>query len=213
MDPCVACTGFFASCRVLAHITVRGLNSALLTRPPDLLLGIHVAPATCSIPSTSQWMNFGMLLGGGVLMLLLAFFVFLPVLILSPSKFALTFSLGSVLIISSMGALRGWRALASHLTARERAPVTAAYAASLLGTLYAALAMHSYIFSLLFCIAQVRMWRVGVVWGGGCCGREEGTGGSRGMQGPEHHRVDGVGKRGGGGPEISVATTECQVEA
>ena len=110
---------------------------------------------SCSVPGTTQWVYFGALAGAGVLFMMLSFFVFLPMIILSPSKFAITFSLGSICIIASLGALRGWRHMATVLSARERLPFTAAYFASLLATLYSSLAMHSYLFSLLSCVAQI----------------------------------------------------------
>lgn len=66
-----------------------------------------------------------MFAGTGVMFLLASLFVFLPLIILSPSKFALTFSLGSGLILASLGALKGWRQMAGHMTAKERLPFTA----------------------------------------------------------------------------------------
>lgn len=114
-----------------------------------------VSTGVQNVPGTTQWVYFAALAGAGGLFLLLAFTIFLPVIILAPSKFALTFTIGSALILASMGALRGWRSMFGHLASKERAPFTAAYAGSLLGTLYAALFMHSYIFSLVFCGAQV----------------------------------------------------------
>lgn len=78
-----------------------------------------------SVPSGMQLAYFGAILGSGVVFLLLAFFLFLPVLILSPSKFAITFSLGSALVLASVGALRGWKQQAQHMMSRERLPFTA----------------------------------------------------------------------------------------
>ena len=108
-----------------------------------------------SVPGTTQWVYFAALAGSGALFLLLAFFIFLPMIILSPSKFAITFSLGSALILASLGALKGWREMFGHMASKERLPFTAAYLVSLLATLYTSLILHSYIFSLLSCVAQV----------------------------------------------------------
>ncbi|KAL6766552.1 hypothetical protein ACKKBG_A36480 [Auxenochlorella protothecoides x Auxenochlorella symbiontica] len=107
------------------------------------------------IPSAAQWTYFAVFAGTGVLFLLASLFVFLPLIILSPSKFALTFSLGSGLILASLGALKGWRQMAGHMTAKERLPFTAAYLGSLVGTIYAAVVMHSYVFSIIFCVTQI----------------------------------------------------------
>ena len=89
-------------------------------------------------------------LAASALFLFLAFFLFLPTIILSPSKFALSFTLGSVCLMASFSALRGWRQQLAHMTTPERLPFSVGYVASILATLYAALFMHSYILSL-FC--------------------------------------------------------------
>lgn len=79
----------------------------------------------CSVPGTSQYVYFAAFAGVGVFLLLLSFFVFLPIIILRPSKFAITFSLGSALILLSLGFLRGWKAMFGHLSSKERLPPTA----------------------------------------------------------------------------------------
>ena len=115
--------------------------------------------------------------------MLLAFFIFLPMIILRPSKFAITFSLGSALILSSLGFLRGWKAMFGSITSKERLVPTAgvfplstsgiyieidsflcdtftillcdaAYIGSLVGTMYASMVMHSYIYSIAMCVTQ-----------------------------------------------------------
>lgn len=111
--------------------------------------------ATSNIPSTTQWTYFAFFLGTGALFLAMAFFLFLPVIILAPAKFAMTFSIGSALLIASLGALKGWKAMFGHLLDKERLPFAGAYFGSLLATLYVSLMMHSYLFSLLFCGAQL----------------------------------------------------------
>ena len=76
-------------------------------------------------------------------------------IILVPSKFAITFSVGSALILASLGALKGWQQMFGQMASKERLPFTAAYIGSLVATLYASLMMRSYVFSLLSCVAQV----------------------------------------------------------
>ncbi len=70
-------------------------------------------------------MLFFCLMGGGLVFLSLAFFVFLPVIILAPAKFALCFSIGCLLVLSSFAALRGWQYQAQQMITRERLPFTA----------------------------------------------------------------------------------------
>lgn len=108
-----------------------------------------------AVPSPNAFAHFLALLGAGALFLLLAFVVFLPVIVISPAKFALCFSLGSALVMASVFALRGWRAHAAHVLSPDRLPFTATYAASLGVTLYAAVGLHSYLLSLAACVVQV----------------------------------------------------------
>eukprot|EP01024_Parvocaulis_polyphysoides_P055373 TRINITY_DN5661_c0_g4_i1.p2 TRINITY_DN5661_c0_g4~~TRINITY_DN5661_c0_g4_i1.p2 ORF type:complete len:235 (-),score=20.85 TRINITY_DN5661_c0_g4_i1:415-1119(-) len=102
------------------------------------------------MPNSRQFVYFGFLMGGGLLFLTLAFTVALPMLVLSPSKFAISFSLGCLCMLLAFSALRGWKQSFNHMTSKERLPFTAGYIASVLGTLYAAMMMHSYLLSL-FC--------------------------------------------------------------
>lgn len=67
-------------------------------------------------------MYFFALLAGGIVFLLLAFLFFLPVIILSPSKFALSFTLGCMLILAGFAQLRGWQQQLKHMLSRERLP-------------------------------------------------------------------------------------------
>lgn len=88
-------------------------------------------------------------------MLLLAFTVALPIIVISPSKFAFSFTLGSILIMVAFTTLKGWKEQLKHMISRERIPFSAGYVGSMFGTLYAAIAMKSYLFSLFFSGLQV----------------------------------------------------------
>lgn len=94
-------------------------------------------------------MLFAALMGGGALFLFMAVFLFLPVIILAPSKFALSFTIGCCLVLSAFAALKGWRRQAQQMLARERLPFTAGYLGSIGLTLYASVALKSYLLSLL----------------------------------------------------------------
>ncbi|KAI0033043.1 Got1/Sft2-like family-domain-containing protein [Vararia minispora EC-137] len=83
-----------------------------------------------------------------------AFFT-LPLLALKPAKFALAFSLGSMLVMFGFSVLIGPINHIKHLASRERLPFSIAYLASLGLTLYFALGPHSYFGSLIGAIVQV----------------------------------------------------------
>lgn len=108
-----------------------------------------------SIPSGMQLAYFFAFLAGGGVFLLMSFMIFLPVIILSPSKFALSFTLGSLCIMAGFMQLRGWRQQMQHMLSQDRLPYSAAYVGSVFATLYAALMMHSYLLSLVCSGLQV----------------------------------------------------------
>eukprot|EP01024_Parvocaulis_polyphysoides_P010665 TRINITY_DN1368_c0_g1_i1.p1 TRINITY_DN1368_c0_g1~~TRINITY_DN1368_c0_g1_i1.p1 ORF type:complete len:263 (-),score=3.72 TRINITY_DN1368_c0_g1_i1:48-755(-) len=111
--------------------------------------------STSVMPSGNQMVQFGFLFGGGLLFLMLAFSLGLPMLAITPSKFAISFSLGCLCLMLAFCALRGWKSSWDHMMTRERLPFTAGYIASIIGTLYAAMIMHSYLLSLLCSGVQV----------------------------------------------------------
>lgn len=108
-----------------------------------------------AVPSGSSLQTALMLFAAGGLMLFLAFFVGLPVMVLSPSKFALTFSLGNLFLVAGAGVLSGFGSLLSHACTPDRAPLSLGYGLSAAGTLYASLVAHSYLLCVVCSIAQV----------------------------------------------------------
>lgn len=90
-------------------------------------------------PTGEQITLFLGLLSGGLLFLAIAFFVCLPVIVLSPRKFALAYTLGCALVLSAFAALRGFRRQMQHMVSSDRLPFTAVYALSMAGTLYFAI--------------------------------------------------------------------------
>ena len=80
---------------------------------------------SCSIPSGQQLVYFFSFLAAGGVFLLLAFTIFLPTIILSPSKFALSFTLGCLFVMIGFSMLRGWQQQLHHMMSKERMPFTA----------------------------------------------------------------------------------------
>jgi hypothetical protein len=76
-------------------------------------------------------------------------------LIISPSKFALCFTFGSVCTMAAMLLLSGWQSGLQHLLSAEKLPFSTVFAGSMLATVYAAVIMHSYILSFVFSVTQV----------------------------------------------------------
>jgi len=87
-------------------------------------------------------------------MLITLSFSFLPVLVIAPQKFALLFAFGSLVIMGSLAFLKGPKALATQLAARDKLPFSAAYIVGLVGTLAATLILRSFILTALFGVLQ-----------------------------------------------------------
>ncbi|TFY78075.1 hypothetical protein EWM64_g5938 [Hericium alpestre] len=105
----------------------------------------------------SRWerlLGFLGCIAGAAVCFAIAFFT-LPLLALRPAKFALAFSLGSLLVMFGFSVLIGPINHLNHLISKERLPFSIAYLASLGLTLYFALGPHSYIGSLIGAIVQV----------------------------------------------------------
>lgn len=76
-------------------------------------------------------------------------------LVLSPAKFALSFTLGNGCVIAGAATLAGPRAAVQRACAPERTPAALGYVAAATATLWAALKAHSYLLSLLCSAVQV----------------------------------------------------------
>mmetsp|Transcript_2465 Transcript_2465/g.5857 ORF Transcript_2465/g.5857 Transcript_2465/m.5857 type:complete len:243 (-) Transcript_2465:1439-2167(-) len=125
------------------------------TSVQDGASSVSSSVSSFQMPTTQQFTYFAAFLGGGIFFLALAFTIALPVIVIAPAKFAFSFTVGCALIMSAFAALKGWRAQVNHMMQRERLPFSLGYLGSMLGTLYAALVMHSYILSIACSGAQV----------------------------------------------------------
>jgi hypothetical protein len=120
-----------------------GLFSSGPAPPPEWACGMSLA----------QRMQVGsVLLLGAAFLFAVALFVFLPMVLLFPAKFAAAFSVGSLLLMAAMALFRGPRTTLLGFLERERLAFSAAYLGSLALTLYAALAGQSY-FLVVFAVA------------------------------------------------------------
>ncbi|KAF8154001.1 Got1/Sft2-like family-domain-containing protein [Crassisporium funariophilum] len=105
----------------------------------------------------SRWerlLGFGGCLIGAAVCFLVAFFT-LPFLAIRPAKFALSFSLGSLLVMFGFSVLIGPINHFKHLISKERLPFSLVYFVSLGLTLYFSLGAQSYFGSLLCGVVQV----------------------------------------------------------
>merc|ERR1719174_3043183 len=87
-------------------------------------------------------------------MLISLSFTFIPVLVISPQKFALLFAFGSIVIMGSLAFLKGPKALATQLIQRDKLPFSGAYVVGLVGTLVATIVLRSFILTAVFGLLQ-----------------------------------------------------------
>ncbi|ELR02896.1 protein transport protein sft2 [Pseudogymnoascus destructans] len=82
-------------------------------------------------------------------------FALFPVMALKPRKFAILWSLGSVLFLASWAVMMGPLTYGRHLVSAQRLPFTAAYFGSIGLTLYFSLGLRSTLLTLLSAIIQL----------------------------------------------------------
>ncbi|OGE47742.1 hypothetical protein PENARI_c037G01499 [Penicillium arizonense] len=105
----------------------------------------------------SRWdrmLIFGACNLGAAVCFMICFFLF-PVLSLKPRKFAILWSVGSVLFLLSWAVLMGPWSYAKHLVSGSRLPFTAAYFGSIALTLYFAIGLQSLFLTLISSIFQL----------------------------------------------------------
>eukprot|EP00241_Pyramimonas_parkeae_P007158 CAMPEP_0114247036 /NCGR_PEP_ID=MMETSP0058-20121206/12800_1 /TAXON_ID=36894 /ORGANISM="Pyramimonas parkeae, CCMP726" /LENGTH=306 /DNA_ID=CAMNT_0001360299 /DNA_START=117 /DNA_END=1037 /DNA_ORIENTATION=- len=127
---------------------VKGAGSAVATGVNEVGQGIQ------SFSRERLTYFFGLLSMGSFLMVL-AFIVGLPTIVLAPAKFAFCFTAGSLCNMGAVAALRGPQAQLQSMMAWDRLPFSASYIASMLGTLWAAMIYKSYILTVAFSVWQV----------------------------------------------------------
>ncbi|KAI8445197.1 Got1/Sft2-like family-domain-containing protein [Phakopsora pachyrhizi] len=105
----------------------------------------------------SRWertIGFLMCTAGALICFTIAFFT-LPLLAIKPRKFAVSFSLGSLLFMAGFVVLQGPLAHLKHVLSKDRLPFTISYLGSLVATLYFAIGLHSYLGTLIAGLIQV----------------------------------------------------------
>ncbi|CCK69536.1 Sft2p KNAG_0C04340 [Huiozyma naganishii CBS 8797] len=91
---------------------------------------------------------------GSVACFTLCFFLF-PVLAVKPRKFALLWTMGSLLFVLAFGVMMGPLAYLKHITSRERLPFSLFFFASCLSTLYCAAFIKSTVLTLVCAVAEL----------------------------------------------------------
>nr|KAJ3414101.1 protein transport protein sft2 [Polyrhizophydium stewartii] len=122
----------------------------------------------CGLTTFQRYIGFAMVMGTAALCFMISLFT-LPMVIVTPAKFALTFTFGSLLFLFSFSLLNGLVAHAKHIFSLDRVPFTASYIGSMLMTLFFAVVKPSYILVIFFFIVQLGClaWYLGSYLPGG----------------------------------------------
>lgn len=100
---------------------------------------------TCGLSRWQRVQVFFLFMAAAVLLLGMALFVFLPMALMFPGKFAMCFTVGSICFMVGFAMLRGPRSMATQLFAADRAAFTGAYLGSMALTLYATFVSKAYL--------------------------------------------------------------------
>ncbi|CAG8591119.1 12043_t:CDS:2, partial [Ambispora gerdemannii] len=98
-----------------------------------------------SLFTLNRWQRltgFGVLLLSGALCFVLAFLT-IPLLPIKPRKFAVTYTMGSLLVLASFSMLKGPIEYLKHIFSMERLAFTLAYLGSMIATLYFAVVHYT----------------------------------------------------------------------
>mgnify|MGYP003362299984 CR=1 FL=1 len=101
-----------------------------------------------------RYMAFGLFILGSAVCFTLGFLLF-PVLSLKPRKFAMLWTLGSMLFVLSFGCLQGPMNYCRHLISKERLPFTCVFFGSVLATIYCASILRSTVLTLITGIIEI----------------------------------------------------------
>ncbi|XP_027332654.1 protein transport protein SFT2-like [Abrus precatorius] len=136
-----------------ANDTVTGTFNVVSKGVRDIPANLQ--SATSNVPSGKALVYFALLLASGVFFIFIAFTLFLPVMVIMPQKFAISFTLGCGFIIGSFFAIKGPKNQLAHMFSRERLPFTLGFICSMVGTIYVSMVRHSYVLSVVFSVVQV----------------------------------------------------------
>ena len=129
------------------------------------------AEEAAAISYGDRFKGFSLLLVSSGVFFMIAF-AFLPTAILFPGKFALAFTIGSLMFMGSFAFLRGPMVFIKGMFSKDQLPFAASYVVSLMMTIYSCIVAKSYILvlgSVIFQIAAL-MWYASSFLPGGTYG-------------------------------------------
>lgn len=109
---------------------------------------------TMGLTRTQRYTAFGICIAAAVFLFFLAMF-HLPFVVIRPGKFVVPYCMGSMFILVSFGFLHGFVSYSKHLLSKKKIVYSAWFIMATIGTLYAALSLKSYIFTVIMALIQM----------------------------------------------------------
>ncbi|KAG7857873.1 hypothetical protein KL939_003129 [Ogataea angusta] len=132
-----------------------GYNSAYSALPlHNQDLDAQQEPSWFKLSRFERLVCFFCFIAGSIVCFGLGILLF-PVLTLKPRKFAMLWTLGSILFVLSFGCLQGPVDYCKHLVSKERLPFTVVFFGSVLSTLYCAAVLKSTVLTLITGIIEI----------------------------------------------------------
>lgn len=123
-----------------------GLSQSENAPEPPLMMGLSYQ---------TRFKGFVLTLFFAAFFFFMAFTVGLPLVVVRPSKFALCFTMGSLLFMASFGLLKGPLEHVKSMITPDQLPFTIVYFSSMSFTLYSSLISRSYIFVVISSSIQI----------------------------------------------------------
>jgi hypothetical protein len=121
---------------------------------------------------TERLKGFVICMSISLIFFVLAFVIGLPMVVLAPTKFAISFTLGSISFMLSFAILEGPWDHCKRVFSSERLPFTISYVLTIIGTLYCSLSWRNYLATVLFSGLQITalLWYAATYIPGGTTG-------------------------------------------
>jgi hypothetical protein len=130
-------------------------NSKSSSNPSSSSSSSTTTEWTCGLTATQRFQAFALLACSSISLYFASFFIFLPMLLFAPSKFATAFTFASIMWLLGFAILWGPKSTLTSLIAPDKRAFTLSYIGSLLLTLYAAFVSQSYFLIMLAIAIQL----------------------------------------------------------
>ncbi|CBK20525.2 uncharacterized protein [Blastocystis hominis] len=98
-----------------------------------------------------------------LLFFFIAYFIGIPTLLFRPVKFAMSFTMGSLMTMLTIASIRGYSAYVNSMLQKDRLPKTLLYLGSLVLTIFFSIVRKSYVMTIVCSLSQIAILAVYVI--------------------------------------------------